>query len=116
MSDKPTPQEIVGMQLNAVNAVCSLAEHLNRDPLALAKELADGGLVELVKSLDETLGLIRKAQERLCEYLVPDGSNDEHEVMNDLLYMLDGPEQRAIETPARAILTGLRSAGNTDHD
>lgn len=34
--------------VSSFNAVVALASHLNRDPVALAKELADGGLVELV--------------------------------------------------------------------
>lgn len=56
---------------------------------------------ELVESLEQTLGIIRKAQERLCSYLTPDGNDDDRECLNDLLYMFDGPEQRAIEGPAR---------------
>lgn len=55
MTDKPTPQEIVRMQLNAANAVCALAEHIGADPLTLAESLADGGMVELFEGSKDLL-------------------------------------------------------------
>jgi len=56
---------------------------------------------ELVKALDGTLRLIRKAQERLCAHLHPDSSGDDRECMEALLLMFDGPEQRDIEASAQ---------------
>lgn len=66
-----------------------------------AIELPDKKLAE---SLRDTLGLIRKAQERLCAHLHPDSSGDDRECLNDLLAMFDGPEQREIEKKANAAL------------
>ena len=59
---------------------------------------------ELEASLIRVLGLIRKAQERLCEHLHPDSCGDDHECMNDMLTMFDGPEQRDIEKQALAAI------------
>ena len=67
-------------------------------------DAAEALLDESRGHIAELLGLVRNAQERLCEYLTPDGSNDDREAMNDLLYMFDGPEQRTIENPARVFL------------
>ena len=60
---------------------------------------------ELAEALKLTLALIRKAQDRLSLYLQPDSSGDDHECMNELLGMFDGPEQRAIESAARSALS-----------
>ena len=59
---------------------------------------------ELLAGLQGALKLIRDAQELLCAYLHPDSAMDDRETMNKLLYMFDGPEQRAIEKPARAAI------------
>lgn len=56
---------------------------------------------EAASAIDGPLSLIRKAQERLTDYLRPDGPDDDRETLNDLLYMFDGPEQREIEKQAR---------------
>lgn len=40
------------------NAVQSLAEKIGADPVALAKKLEDGGLVELVRLLKDTRGCL----------------------------------------------------------
>ena len=88
---------------------------LDSGPLVRTDEILDSrGFIDLIRrantqpalveALDSTLALIRKAQERLCAHLVPEGSNDDHEALNDLLYMLDGPEQREIERKARAAI------------
>lgn len=61
---------------------------------------------ELVESLTATLKLLRKAQDILTAYLHPD-NYDDLQCINSMLELLDGPEQRAIETPARAILAKL---------
>ena len=58
----------------------------------------------LREALSNTLGLIRCAQNRLSMHLQPDSRGDDGEVLNVLLEIFDGPEQRAIEKPARAIL------------
>lgn len=75
---------------------------------SLAEDEANARLIaaapELYASLRATLALIRKAQDRLCSYLEPEGSDDLAELTNDLLGMFDGPEQRAIEKPARAAI------------
>lgn len=55
-------------------------------------------------ALQGTLELIRQAQERLCTHLRPDGPDDDHECLNELLAMFDGPRQRAIEAAARSAL------------
>lgn len=64
-------------------------------------ELPDKNLCE---ALQGTLGLIRKAQERLCAHLAPDSSGDDRECLSDLLAMFAGPEQREIEKKATAAL------------
>lgn len=61
---------------------------------------------EIAESLAATLALLRKAQDVLSLYLQPDGFDD-LECCNRLLELLDGPEQRAVETPARALLGRL---------
>ena len=63
---------------------------------------------DLVEALDNTLRLIRRAQDRLSMHLQPDSSDDDGEVLNELLTMFDGPEQRAVEKPARAVLARVR--------
>jgi hypothetical protein len=60
---------------------------------------------DLRAALLGTLGLIRRAQERLSTHLSPDSSGDDRECMNELLEMFDGPEQRRIEGAARAALS-----------
>lgn len=61
---------------------------------------------DMTASIKGLLGLIRKAQERLCAHLHPDSSGDDAECLNDLLYMLDGPEQRTIEELAKTAISG----------
>jgi hypothetical protein len=65
--------------------------------IAAAPDMAD--------ALPELLKLIRRAQDRLTEYLCPEGSNDADECLNDMLEMFDGPEQRRVEQMARAALS-----------
>ena len=87
----------------AAYAACSTIEGIrlaNDDWCKRAQELAE--------ALRGTLGLIRTAQERLCTYLRPDTSDDPQECLNDLLELLDGPRQQAIEKPARAALALLK--------
>ena len=59
---------------------------------------------DLLAANEELLILVRRAQQRLCSYLCPEGSDDPQECMNDLLEMFDGPEQRRIEHLARAAI------------
>ncbi|MHB1310500.1 MAG: hypothetical protein ACYC3L_00690 [Gemmatimonadaceae bacterium] len=54
------------------------------------------------------LGLLRKAQDVLTQYLIPDG-NDADTALDALLALLDGPEQRAAQNPARAALAAYRA-------
>ena len=60
---------------------------------------------DLAEATAELLRLIRRAQDRLTDYLCPEGSDDADECMNDLLEMFDGPEQRRIENLARNALS-----------
>lgn len=64
----------------------------------------------LVAALKGTLSLIRKAQDRLTDYLVPEGSDDTGELANDMLEMFDGPNQRLIEQAARNAITRTENA------
>jgi len=61
-------------------------------------------IAELEAALHGTLRLIRTCQERLCSYLVPDSDGDVTRCLDDLLGMLDGPEQREVEKDARKVL------------
>lgn len=65
----------------------------------------------LLAALLCTLALIRKAQDTLSAHLQPDSSGDDREVMETLLEMFDGPEQRAIETKARAAIAKAEKEG-----
>jgi hypothetical protein len=66
------------------------------------QRLADAA-PDLLAGLVGTLGLLRRAQDILTGYLVPDGYDPDRAVTL-LLELLDGPEQRAVETPARAAI------------
>ena len=61
--------------------------------------------VEVVKDLNQ---LIRNSQDVLSIYLQPDGDADM--AIDHLLYLLDGPEQRVIQTKAQALLKDLEEA------
>jgi hypothetical protein len=54
------------------------------------------------KSLEATLGLIKRAQFAMVKYLTGDGPANQD--INDLIEILDGPEQRAIQSEAEAAL------------
>ena len=58
---------------------------------------------ELAEALQKNQHLVRKAQEILTSYLIPDG-RDKDEAIDALLYLLDGPEQREVQQAARAAL------------
>jgi len=65
------------------------AEQATARLIAAAPELKDGGSAQTA--------IIRKAQAILTRYLVPDGISAERAV-NDLLGLLDGPEQRVAQS------------------
>jgi len=51
-------------------------------------------IVRACNSHEQLVALTRRAQEILAAYLPPDGSSD-HETLNALLELFDGPESRA---------------------
>lgn len=61
--------------------------------------------VEVVMNLNQ---LIRNSQDVMSIYLQPDGDMDM--AIDHLLYLLDGPEQRTIQTKAQALLPKLEAA------
>jgi hypothetical protein len=67
----------------------------------------DAAITELCASLDETHKWVRRIQDVMVGYLVPDGY-DADEALNRLIEMLDGPEQRAIQGRALAALAKAR--------
>ena len=82
-----------------------------RAAIALARqEKARADADALAGALHATLGLIRKAQEMLCDYLCPDSTGDPDGTMNRLLSLFDGPEQREIESDARQALASRPKA------
>ena len=97
----------LGPNWHAEHAIENLA---NADLIAAAPEMVaerdrlKALVAELAGALDATLRLIRRTQDRLSMHLQPDSCGDDGEVLNELLTMFDGPEQRAIEKPARAVL------------
>jgi hypothetical protein len=82
------------------------AEHIGG--ITIAERNANARLIaaapDLLEALEGTLGLLRQAQDILTAYLHPDSARDGDEAVSALLGLLDGPEQRAIETPARAAI------------
>jgi hypothetical protein len=64
---------------------------------------------ELYASAEETHAWVRRIQDVLTCYLVPDGY-DSDEALNRLLEMLDGPEQREIQ--GRALAAIAKARGN----
>ena len=64
---------------------------------------------ELTTAADGLVGLIRAVQTRCSTHLHPDSSGDDKECLSDVLYLLDGPEQRAIEDAYRNARTGGRN-------
>lgn len=62
----------------------------------------------VVEVMPGVLGLLRKAQDVLTQYLIPDG-NDADTALDALLALLDGPEQRAAQNPARAAVAAYRA-------
>lgn len=71
-------------------------------------------IAELGAGLKGTLGLIRRAQETLCSYLIPDSGQDDAETLNIMLEMFDGPTQREIESKARTALTPTEPGGDKE--
>lgn len=65
---------------------------------------------DLVEAVQETNRLIRKAQDILCDYLIPDGDADT--AISALLELLDGPEQREIQKKAQAAVA--KAKGESD--
>ena len=63
---------------------------------------------DLVAALEDTNRLIRKAQDILSLYLQPDGDKDE--AIEELLGLLDGPEQREIQNKSFAALAKAKEA------
>lgn len=80
-----------------------LPEEKQHDAICEANARLIAAAPEMYGSLQGTLKLLRKAQDVLTMYLHPDSYDADHAV-NLLLELLDGPEQRAIETQARAAL------------
>ena len=92
---------------------CDVPIHLWVESMYKAWEARDRDqqvIRELREALKGTLSLIRQAQEKLCEYLRPDCSDDEREYIETLLEMFDGPEQRQLEINAGAALANAVTA------
>lgn len=64
---------------------------------------------DATKLLREMNGLFEKAQQAIVDYLPPDSGISEHEALNRLIGILDGPEQRRIQGAVKELL-GERSA------
>ena len=77
--------------VSCTNLVGALASHLNRDPVALAKELEGGGLVELAD-------LLRECRVRLAAFML-DTMSPEKVTKHETIAALD------------AILSRLRECG-----
>lgn len=65
---------------------------------------------DLLTALEAMNALVTKAQGILEAHLYPDGAQDSDETVNRLLELLDGPEQRAAQNPAKAILAKAAGA------
>lgn len=95
---------------NSVCKVDSARQEADMELILRAPELLDENdrlraeNERLREALAGTLGLIRKAQERLCAHLHPDSSGDDHECLDDMLEIFDGPKQREIEKAARSAM------------
>lgn len=62
----------------------------------------------LDEALDAALALIRSAQDFLAKYIVPDSGISEHDCVNEMLGIFDGPEWRRvaeIANTAKALAT-----------
>lgn len=59
--------------------------------------------------LGELNGVVESAQRILAEYLPPNSAVSEHEALNRLFEVLDGPLQRRVQGQVRELL-GERSA------
>lgn len=60
----------------------------------------DANTRQLVAAANALRGMIQAAQGVLADYLHPDGIHGD-EALNQLVYMFDGPEQRAVEALAQ---------------
>jgi hypothetical protein len=61
-----------------------------------------------LKLVGELNALVERAQHVLADYLPEDSGMSDHEAINRLFDVLDGPEQRRIQKQARKL---LRQAG-----
>ena len=92
-SHYPTLQERASKQLK------DAAPGLARALLAAAPDLYDGG--------EEQTIILRRAQAILTQYLIPDGI-DAPEAINQLLGLLDGPDQREAQSAWDAAIAKAR--------
>lgn len=60
---------------------------------------------ELMEALKGSDSLIVKAQEILATYIVPDSGISDHDCINSLLGLLDGPEQRLVQAATHAVIS-----------
>lgn len=78
--------------------------HLDLANLFVTSHNSHDGLLE---ALEEEGKFIRKCQDVLTSYLVPDGI-DADEAISNLLGLLDGPEQRAIQKKSIVAIKAAR--------
>jgi hypothetical protein len=69
---------------------------------------ANSAIQDLYFALDSSDALIRKAQEILAVYIVPDAGITDHDVVSQLLGLLDGPEQREVKSKTIQALVKVR--------
>lgn len=85
----------------AIHTLCLRAPQTSREFAALS----------IVRQhIDELETLVESACEILAEYLPPDSGITEHEVVNQLLGVFDGPEYRAAFPKIRTITTEEQKA------
>jgi len=69
------------------------------------------GAHEMAGSLISLSGHLKLMQSAMAEHLKPDGSlRDPADFIQRIIYLLDGPEQRAAQEPARTLLTKIGAA------